>query len=318
MHNDRTVQESSVDVRKLVDDRIIMREKQLMEEIRSEFEKKRTHATRGLTRRIDDLAKLLEEDPERIIELSEHVSKRIQTSLDAFRALEERIMSLTDSSTSIGQIDSTRASDKVTEFQHHLRRFLAASLQATKAKLQEDSRKVDDIAARSVWERCRMTLEVSKSDDFMKDPIQKPPQDEPACEIDVKFSGLVNEDILISIKELGVQISVLKSSLRKLSYSKVAVVGERTAERYDEEYLGIIADISARMFDLKRGGLPIGSTDMMLVKTALSLVLNRNTDLVTAVLERLDDFIENGPTDTKVMKRFLDQFSRRVIRDRFR
>ena len=304
---------SSVSVKDLIDERIKIREQQLVSEIDSEVESRRTKAFDNLQRRFSELPL---GDKQSVESIPEVLRKKIHKLETAFDSLEASIQTFACRESPSGHNGiSARIDEKLEEFKQDLSLFRTAC----KAELRRNINSHTDSGREYTPAECikesaktanKIFSEISQQTNMLRSQNL-------AFSDSIKTPDLTFVDNRIPLQSLGdvpAQIDSLFSALSRLSGASIQEIIDRSIAKMDEEYLSLISVISRRIFELKDGTAPPGPDDIKHILRILPLLLANQPVLTEQLVDAIEAFAEDTTTATK----FIELFFRKVHRDRYR
>ena len=309
---------SSVSVKDLIDERVKLRENQLISEIDAEVATRRAKASDHLSRRFRELSIAAgAEDPDETI--SAIFRHKVSSSDSALEGLNASIAS------SSGQrsVDRTtgvpdRISVKLNELWKDIELFTTACDMDIKDNLSS-TMSGEEWVLPSETGPSKASVEMALSALSQLENSMNPDKKDAMSSLrNPNFSSHFRVGVQNDFNELKGQIESLMAAHTRLSGCNIQRIIDASLAKMDDEYLSLLAQISKRVYSIREGSSGPSPQDTKLVIRTLPLLLSNQPVLIERVIDAVESFIDTNPANSKAAGKFVDLFFRKVHRDRYR
>lgn len=306
----------SVSVKDLIDERIALREKQLLSEIDSDHDSRMKKAVDNLHRRFSTIVGSKVSNRGDVEDWKKIVHARITDSLDCLDHLKVVLDKLElIAPDSIGHCEtdlSFKVNGKVTEFKTDLKIFESACQKEMKCRLGVgDAPETASCSSDSSSELTEIISAITKSladeedSTTWRGQIHQP-------EISMSSS------LLSAGSRSRAQVDSLKAVVRRLSLHNLNIVFEESLAKDEERILHTISSICDRIYELETSGSSRPDY-LTFLKTVLEIVLHEESELVSPIFDGIESYAKTHQMPEKPqISKFVELFFRKYTTDRFR
>lgn len=312
----------NVSVKELIDERISLRERQIISEIERDIESRRSRALDNLQRRVSDFAGVNAITTSDVETVFKSYDERVLGAIEALGDLGQRI-TLIDESNSAEYSSSqsglgVKVNEKLSGFKRDLQLFVSACRRDMQSRASNSEEDIGVVLTQQFRQEVESTLSEMLHELCTSQSVKEPSWITPVSLTSLPESFARTVSTLDETRALDDQIDSLKAAIGRLSAPNLRTLSEAELTKKEEEYLGLVSALSQKIIEIDSSRQAYDAKDLVLLKQALMIALECNPMLASQILDGIEVFMKTSQRESTSMNKFIEHFFRRSQRKRFR